>query len=320
MARLENELAWSFSRDERMRRCARKYYYQHYAAWGGWEREATPLQRELYRLTKLEQRATWQGAVIHRVIARALDEARRGRPAREPADVVEEALGWMRQDFADSRDDVARRAGNFKAHVRFLEHERPHDPSSPGWKRAWKESAELVERCIRQFFASEHWRLLSQLPEADWIEIEDWTGRGGPSSFELEGVRVFAKIDCAFRMDGRSVIVDWKTGRSARDDAPRQLAVYALYMRARHGIEPADLVAREVNVAQGSVHEHDVSPEALERFMALYRASIARMRACLADPVANVPKPESEFPFTEDVRECQRCRFRSVCPQTSAAM
>lgn len=320
MAELKNELSWSFSRDERLRRCAREYWFQHYGAWGGWAREATPLQRELYRLTKLEQRATWAGSVVHRVIARALAGARAGAPAPDVEAVVQEALGWMRQDFADSRDDVARRSSNYKAHVRFLEHERPHDPASAFWRQKWKESAELVERCIRNFFGSEHWRMLSVLPAADWIEIEDWTGKAPPASFELEGVRVFAKIDCAFRQGGRAVVVDWKTGRGDDGDAPRQLATYALYMKARHGLEPRDLVAREVNVALGTVHEHDVSEKALGDFLVAFRSSVAAMRACLADVSANVPKPESEFPFTDDERECRRCRFQSVCPRTGAAM
>ena len=320
MAELKNELSWSFSRDERLNRCARKYYYQHYGSWGGWDQKASPVQRELYRLTKLEGRPTWQGSVLHRVIARALDGARNGAPEPDPEAVAQEALGWMRQDFADSRDDVARRASNFKAHVRFLEHELPHDPSDPRWRRQWKDSADLVESAVKRFFASDHWRRLSRLPAADWIEIEDWTGRQGPPSFELEGVRVFAKIDCAFREDGRPVVLDWKTGRGEDRGAPKQLAAYALYMQARHGVNPKDLVAREVNVVQGTVREHDVSPEALERFKALFRESVARMRACLADPRANVPKPEAEFGFTEDERECARCRFRAVCPKTAAAM
>jgi hypothetical protein len=317
---LKNELSWSFSRDERMRRCPRQYWFQHYGSWNGWSRDADPFTRELYRLTKLEQRATWQGSIVHRVIARALDGARQGRPAPSPDDVVAEALGWMRQDFADSRDDVARRASSFKAHVRFLEHEQPHDPADPRWRRQWKDAAELVESCVRRFFASEHWSRLSRLPQAGWIEIEDWTGRAGPGAFEIDGVKVFAKIDCAFREDGRPVVLDWKTGRSDEGDAPRQLAVYALYMRERHGIDPSELVAREVNVALGTVHEHDVSPEALESFLVTFRASVARMRALLSDPRGNVPLPQGDFALTEDERECRRCRFRPVCPKTSAAM
>lgn len=320
MADLKNELFWSFSRDGRLRACARKYYYQHYGAWGGWDRSAPDVQRELYRLTKLERRATWQGSVVHRVVARALDGARQGSPAPDPEAVAQEALGWMRQDFADSRDDVARRVGNFKAHVRFLEHEQPHDPASAAWRRQWKESADLVERCIRWFFASEQWAKLSALPKADWIEIEDWTGRSSPPSFELEGVKVFAKVDCAFKEGRKAVVLDWKTGRADDGDAPRQLATYALYMQARHGIEPRALVAREVNLAQGTEHEHDVSPEALDRFISMFRESVARMRSLLADPKRNVPKPESEFAFTDDDGECRRCRFRSVCPKTAAAM
>lgn len=319
VAELKNELSWSFSRDERLRTCARKYWFQHYGAWGGWDRDAPELTREIYRLTKLERRATWQGSVVHRVVARALEGARQGLPQPDPDDIVQEALGWMRQDFADSRDDVARRTGNLKAHVRFVEHEFPHDPASPRWRQQWKDAAETVEQCVRWFFASEWWSTLSRLPSRDWIEIEDWTGKSAPGSFVLEGVRVFAKIDCAWRSGRQSVVADWKTGKGG-GDAPKQLAAYALSMEARHGIDPGSIVAREVNLAQGWVRDHDVSPEALERFRAVFRESIARMRSLLVDPARNVPRPEAEFPLAEDDAPCRWCRFRGVCPKTAAAM
>ncbi len=319
MGELKREFFWSFSRADRLERCARKYYYQHYGAWGGWSRSATPVQRELYRLTKLESRATWQGSIVHRVIARALDGARAGVPAPDVDAVVDEVLGWMRQDFADSRDDVARRTGDVKAHVRFVEHERPHDPASPHWRQQWKSAAEFVERCIRAFFASEDWRHLSRLPPEDWLEIEDWSGRLGPTAFTVEGVKVFGKIDCAFREGDRVVVVDWKTGRDA-DGAPRQLATYALALAACHGADPDRIVAREVNVATGTRREHDVTAAAREAFLVHFRSSVASMRALLVDVGADEPRPESEFAFAEDPGECRWCRFRSVCPRTAAAM
>ena len=35
--RLENKLSWSVSRSNILNTCQRKYYYNYYLSWGGWE-------------------------------------------------------------------------------------------------------------------------------------------------------------------------------------------------------------------------------------------------------------------------------------------
>ena len=318
MADLKNELTWSFSRHSTLQACPRRYYFRHYKYWNGWRDDADPVVREIYRLTKLDGRFSWQGQIIHRVIARSLLQARDGRPVEDPKAAIAEAIGWMRQDYRDSRDDLARRTGDFKRHVRFFEHETGEDDGSPSWRARWKECAQVVETGLGNFFGSRLYAKLKDLPARDWIEIEDPSSRV-PPSFEAGGIRVNAKVDCAFREDGRPVVVDWKTGKRDMPALPTQLAAYALYMQERHGIAPNELVAREVNVVTGKVQEYDVGPEQIEVFREVFEESLARMRSYLSDVPGNVAKPEGEFPFTQDDRECRFCHFRSVCPKISAA-
>jgi hypothetical protein len=318
MSELKNEFSWSFSRHQTLKACARRYYFRHYKHWGGWADDAPPEVREIYRLTKLDSRFPWQGSVIHRAVARSLIAARRGQPLRDPESAVQEAIGWMRQDWRDSKDDLARRTGNYKLHVRFVEHETGADDGSPQWRARWKESAGTVETALRGFFASPLYARLAALPEADWIEIDDPSGRT-PPSFEYQGVKVHAKVDCAWREDGRAVVVDWKTGRRDLPPLPTQLAAYALYMQHRHGIPPGDVVAREINLVTGKVQEHDVGREALEVFREVFEESVQLMRSHLSDAAGNVPRAEGEFAFTEDERECRFCTFRTVCPRITPA-
>ena len=40
MADLANEFSWSRSRDATFHECRRRYFYQYYGAWGGWETTA----------------------------------------------------------------------------------------------------------------------------------------------------------------------------------------------------------------------------------------------------------------------------------------
>jgi len=318
VADLVNELAWSFTRHQTLLECPRRYHFRHYAFWGGWERNAAPDVREVYRLTKLEHRATWQGKVVHEAIARALQRARRGAPVTDVGDYVDSVLVRMREDYRASRDDRARKTGRFKDHVRFFEHEEGTDDGGASWRARWKETADTVASALRGFFESEVYQSLCRLPAEDWLEIEEPSATVG-ASFFIDGVRVYVKVDCAFRDAGRAVVLDWKTGRTSSPLTPLQLAAYALYLADRHGIELGSVIAREVNVVTGQTIEHDVSPEALDVFREVFAASVERMRGCLVDVAGNVPKPAGSFPYTQDDRHCRDCNFRSICPKTSPA-
>jgi hypothetical protein len=328
VADLKNELAWSFTRHETLLACPRRYWYRHYGHWGGWERDATPETREIYRLTKLEHRPTWQGKHVHAVVARCLHRARAGAPPVPAADLVEDVLSRMREEFRDSRGDVARISGKYKYHVRLFEHEERLDDGGPEWRRRWKETADTVAKAITDFLASDLFARLRALRAEDWIEIEDPSAPVVPS-FQLEGVKVHVKLDCAYReRDGgpggeagtdRAVVIDWKTGRGSSQLIPMQLAAYALSLHYRHGVPLSSVRALEVNLVTGAQREHDVGSETLATFEKVFRESVARMRSFVegGDAARNVPRPVSAFPFTQDDRQCLGCNFRSLCPKTA---
>ena len=71
MADLVNEFSWSRTRDNVFKECRRRYFYQYYGAWGGWDADADPLVRRLYVLKKLGTRQMWAGRLVHETIERA---------------------------------------------------------------------------------------------------------------------------------------------------------------------------------------------------------------------------------------------------------
>jgi CRISPR/Cas system-associated exonuclease Cas4 (RecB family) len=149
------------------------------------------------------------------------------------------------------------------------------------------------------------------MPAADWIEIDEADFEA--SAFPLDGVKVFAVPDLAFReADGGARVVDWKTG-AQREGHDGQVLGYALYLAHRYGIDPLRVRASLVYLNAGAEVEVAVTPEALERFMAHFRGSVATMRGLLVDPGANAPRPEADFPLTEDLRTCGTCAFRRIC-------
>ena len=72
----KNEFSWSKSRDEVFNECKRKYYFNHYGFWGGWDPASPDKIRELYVLKNLSSRHIWIGQVVHDIIKYCLPQQR----------------------------------------------------------------------------------------------------------------------------------------------------------------------------------------------------------------------------------------------------
>ena len=304
---LRNEFSWSLSRDRALRECARKYYFTHYGMWGGWERRADPRTREIYLLKNLKTRRMWAGTVVHEAIRRSIRLLRNGQEVLPADEIVRITLARMRADWAASRrgsnrEDPKRTPG-------LLEHEY----DLPVTDAQWREVADRVVTCLRNFYASPFFERLRVLEPGRWIEAEDLR------AFELplgeESVRVWVQLDAAFRdEDGGIVIVDWKTGRSreSADDHRAQLTCYALYATQAFGVPIERVRLIEFNLLGGEVIQHRVGAMDIEGARAFIQGSVLDMRALLASPDENLAL-EEDFPRTADPATCRRCPFLRVC-------
>jgi hypothetical protein len=83
-----------------------------------------------------------------------------------------------------------------------------------------------MEQCLRNFYSSETFEMLRELPRKMWLEVvEDF------SSFNLNNTKIWAVLDFSFRTDdGGITIIDWKTGRKMSEDVSMQFSCYAMYM------------------------------------------------------------------------------------------
>ena len=78
-SRSTDRLRWSVSRDKRLRDCARKYYFFHYASQGGKSAPPESLEHQLYVLKHLRNRFMWVGEVVHELLEHTLQNWGRGR-------------------------------------------------------------------------------------------------------------------------------------------------------------------------------------------------------------------------------------------------
>ena len=72
MAIISNELTWSASRASMFQSCPRKYYYNYYGSWGGWDKKADEKTKLLYILKNVKPMILWAGSIVHDTIKDSL--------------------------------------------------------------------------------------------------------------------------------------------------------------------------------------------------------------------------------------------------------
>jgi len=167
--------------------------------------------------------------------------------------------------------------------------------------------AQDVEQCLRNFYGSEMFALLKDLPQENWLEVENF------SFFHLDGLKIWAVLDCSFRTDDGITIIDWKTGRATSKDISLQLSCYAMYSKDKWGIKPENIRLIEYNLLSDQKAEFTITKGEIKDTTSYIKGSVADMRSLLLDVDNNVPKDEKFFIKVEDERIRDRCNFKKVC-------
>jgi len=299
VADLVNEFSWSRTRDNVFKDCRRRYFYQYYGAWGGWEADADPLVRRLYVLKQLGTRQMWAGRLVHEAVERALLAMRDGYALSEAA-LIEDTVRQMRAEWRGSRDGVyhehPKRTGLFE-----------HEYAVPIRDGEWQALRDHVVRCLRTFHRLPLVAEIKRTPTDRWSFIEDI------GSFTFEGNRIFAAPDFGYwNAADRLQLVDWKTGGNGAEGAAIQLGSYALYALEVMGVDLQRVDLLEVNLREGKVTAHPWDAPSLDRVREHIRLSVRAMKAYLKDPDKNLAE-EANFEKSEELRICRWCNFRGVC-------
>ena len=300
---IENVFSWSKSRDEEFRDCQRKYFYDKYASWGGWDRRSPLETRLAYVLKNLKNRWAWKGETVHHVIENVLKSVRHQTPLSYES-ALAQLTNTMRQDYRGSK--AKKYLEDPKKHIGLFEHEYKKSVTDPVWKKIHEESAS----CLGNFFHSSFYKELLEDDTKKWLLIEDL------EDFDFEGNKVFVKLDFARQKDGLIEIYDWKTGKPASsDEASLQMGVYAIYAMQKWKVPLDSVRAYLFNLTEESPQKREqvITKELIEKTQAAVLESIAGMKLLLSDPLKNIPKPEENFAFTQNTRLCDNCNFRKIC-------
>ena len=300
MTELKNEFSWSKTRDEVFKTCSRQYWFAYYGYWNGWFENAPERTRQIYILKNLKNRQMWAGEKVHECIQRSLNNIRRGIKVLSIDEIVSITLDQMRGEFRSSR------AKNYLKNPKscaLFEHEYGIEMTDD----QWKETANNVDACLRNFYASDIYDGLKSHPRSDWLEVEEF------SSFLLDNIKINLAIDCAIKEGDDILIYDWKTGKSMPEDLSIQLCCYALYTIEKWNIAPKSLRIIEYNLSFNKATEFSVTQGEAENIKGYITGSIKDMQSLLIDVSNNIPFEEEKFTKVEDDRVSLRCNFRGVC-------
>ena len=300
---LTNDFSWSFSRNSTFETCKRRYYYERYGMWGGWEAADGTRTRTLYLLRQVTSRAAWRGSSVHGMIEQILKGLRTTRRLLPLSEAVDRLRERMRSDFRASKQGLYRT--DPKRACRLFEHEYRITVSD----EAWRETYETAERCLRLFYTGGPLRLCQDVGVDHWLDVEELV------DFTHEGAKVWAKPDFAYRQpSGAPAIIDWKTGRLDPLRESRQAAVFAFYAAHRWNAAPETVQVSEWSLADGARKVVQVTADFLVSTAAYIRERIAAMQALLRDPDGNIAV-EDDFPMVESPEVCRWCNFRRICPR-----
>jgi hypothetical protein len=300
MTELKNEFSWSKTRDEVFKTCPRQYWFAYYGYWNGWLKDSPERTRQIYILKNLKNRHVWAGEKVHECIQRSLNNIRRRIRVLPVDEIISITLDQMRAEFRSSK------AKNYLKNPKgcaLFEHEYGIEVTDD----QWKEMAQNVETCLRNFYASDIYDSLKSHRQEDWLEVEEF------SSFHFDDVKINLAIDCAIKEGNEVIIYDWKTGKTISEDLPIQLSCYVLYAMEKWHVSPESLMIIEYNLSFNKKSWFSVTKGEAEDIKGYIKGSIKDMQSLLMDIGNNTPLEEDRFSKVEDERVSLRCNFKKVC-------
>jgi CRISPR/Cas system-associated exonuclease Cas4 (RecB family) len=309
MAELENLFSWSHSAAKDFEECRRRRYWDKYGKWGGWNRNASPVQRTAYRLSKISNRYQLMGDAVEKAVMWMLHENQAGR-----ARTADEAFEAISRPLLRSKWDESTN-GHWKANPKLCclhEHYYPDFHAGQTDRDRIVQIGGLVKDCLRNF-QDKFFPRFASIRFADEVEIASVQG-GLPEFFELDGKRVYAIPDYVHRDGPIWHIHDWKAGKP-RPEHIKQICVYALWAQIKHQI-PAERVRLHLEYLQiGETQDVPVTEADLETVRDDIRAGISDMAEYLvdADTAANRPVPIEEWELAAEPSVCHRCNYYELC-------
>lgn len=299
-------MRWSYSGHNTFRRCQRMYFFDSIMASHNAKDER---RRRAHVLSHLQHGEEWAGSLLHLGLADTFIPSLGGHSLidRDSLKGHLASLAKQQYEFSEAKRYAVTSktaAGSSYCALFVHEYDQPVDKSS-----LLAEVASKAGTAIDNLYRAKE--LVNTLSESSWIRSEV------PLSWKFsESVTVSGQLDVLAFKEGKSLIVDWKTGDLGSSGAV-QMAIYARLFQNKWPDKALDaLDIYEVNLLHNRIIVHKIRKPDLIRAEDFVYTSVSEIIQITQDhqyssQVQRLP----EYSLANSPNTCAHCGFRKLCEE-----
>jgi len=303
MADIKLTFAWSASRIKTLRECARKYWYNYFCAWEGWLSYVEKEKKEAYLLKNMTNFPMWIGSIVHETIEYAIKTFRSTGKWISLESSKENIINLLRQGWLESKNQEWET--NAKK-VNFFEMYYDRMPD----KQKLSSYKIKALKCIEAFYKCGLFKTMSSLEKNQWITVEEF------QKFKMiTGEEVSVKLDCAFKNNGKLLLIDFKTGKP-NNDIVEQMTVYSMYALKMKWVEKLE----DIVIIPAFLAYFEDDPVAafptieINKLQIKNQIDIIKREYPLLAKAHKNREDRELFEMTENLNKCIYCNFKRICP------
>lgn len=319
----------SHSKRDLLETCARRYFYEYYAATLKQPRERSngEIQKSLFddepaavvkqfssdrielarQLKQLSGCYLLAGDILHKLIALHLKK----KSGWSIEWFLDKARTRFDQAVTYSRDPVANASLADQQYPPAMLLEFYY--SDPKADERAEQALEKLLRAIRNFFGTPEIVELSQKLLVADHRIEARFSLEKLDEFGLEG-----QVDLAGQDEHGVQVVDWKLGSAAGSHDSLQLVTYGWWAAQEFGVAPTNVRVRRVFLGDPTIeYERELTESLLRRGKARIIQDVELMKQM--DEYGQAGNEEA-FPPCEMENVCCQCKYQELCPANRSAL
>lgn len=300
------EWSWSLTRHKMFEECPRKYFYTYYLSHNGWSKEGSKLSQQAYRLKNLTNISLVLGNSIHNSAKDLINKIGYNQPCPTSDEIKQIVRNTLNEAYISSKRFRHEWEANPKK-VPMLQEIYYGGNLSKEKIAAIKESLDI---CVNNLLSSNTISGLSAMQNLVSIKEVD----EDMQYIFINGTKVYVRLDLLYQAGSNWVITDWKTGKdTASTDISDQLALYALYVHQKYGVDINNIEVCVESLLDGSFYKSTINDYNISSIKSLISNSNNQMQRYLDDVDLNKPLPIEEFERTDKLYRCAVCNFREIC-------
>jgi ATP-dependent exoDNAse (exonuclease V) beta subunit len=303
MANIELTFAWSSSRIKTLRECARRYWYNYFCAWEGWLKNAPQEKKDAYLLKNMTNFPMWIGSIVHETIEYTIQTFRSTGKWISLESSRQKVINLLRQGWLESKNKEWKINGKKINFFEMYYNQMPDKNKLASYKTK-------ALKCIEAFYKCDLFKTLNSLEKHQWISVEQF------QKFQMAtGEEVSVKLDLAFKDKGKLYIVDFKTGKP-NDNIIEQVVTYSLYALKMKWVNRLE----DIIIIPAFLSYFEDDPIAsfpainINKLQMQQQIDIIKREYPLLAKAHENREDRELFEMTEDIKRCNYCNFKSVCP------